>query len=164
MEAVAHHLQIEALSRRNDGGEPDLFARSAYNRYYYATFLCVREALITLDSGWSRLPHADYPKTLEGQVLKTLQGGKKRAVKIGDSGLITKCQQADRAARQLAKLMRESSAVRVVADYEPSIRVDFADSGRFRLSGVEITDAHRWPLQAKVWTETIMSAWRQVNA
>lgn len=164
MEAVAHFLQMEAISRHRSGEDCDMFARSAYNRYYYAAFLSVREVLSALDPNWARLPHAAYPQTIEGQVIKTIRSGRSKASKFGDFELEAQCQRALAAAKQLAKLMRDSSAVRVVADYEPAVPVNFVSSGRFNLGGVEITSAHQWPGQARTWAEAIALAWRQVNA
>lgn len=164
MELVAHHLQIEAVSRPT-AYEKDLFGRSSYNRYYYATFLSVREMLGKLDSTkWLRTPHANVPGILSGTVKETLKKERLKAQKIGDAELVTLCNRAVAACDSLAGLMKEGSAVRVTADYYPEIPIDFTDSPRFKLNSIDITAAHDWPLRARVLCTTITAAWAQVNA
>lgn len=68
MEIVGLHLQREAVKSGKPAEESDLFGRSAYNRYYYASFLCVRRLLIELEfqvgqattRGLSELIAGDY--------------------------------------------------------------------------------------------------------
>lgn len=163
MEVVAHHLQVTALGR-GDAMERDLFGRSSYNRYYYATFLCVRQVLRQLRPEWDELPHADYPKVLLGAVLKVLDNGRQRAQKLQDNELVTQCSRAIVAARELARLMTASSTTRKVADYHPEILVNFVHGDRFTLNNVDVTEAHQWPQRAKAWATEISAAWRQVNA
>ena len=50
MQEVAHYLQIEALKQLAQ--HKDAFARSAYNRYYYACFLALRDAFAKMNSQW----------------------------------------------------------------------------------------------------------------
>lgn len=162
LEVVAHHLQMTALGRA-DATERDLFGRSSYNRYYYATFLCVRDVLARLRPEWGMLPHAAYPELLMGTVLKILSKGREQAQKLQDKELVSQCQRASVAARELASLMRASSTTRKVADYHPEIAVNFVHADRFTLNNVEVTEAHQWPERAKAWAREIEAAWRQVN-
>jgi len=163
MRTVAQHLQVKALELRRQGGEFDVFARSAYNRYYYATFLVARECISGLDKNWSHLPHADYPKVIDGKIIKKITEARRKAVNLGDKDLIQTCQQAVYAARSLSLLMKSSSSVRVVADYHPDVPVSFDGSDRFTLAGVDITDAHQWPNRAKAYGTSIADAWRQID-
>lgn len=163
MKVVAHHLQVTALKSENVTAR-DLFGRSSYNRYYYATFLIVRKVLAQLRSEWGSLPHAAYPELLQGRVNTVLVNGRQKAQKMQDAELVNQCQRALVAARELAALMRASSAIRVVADYHPEIPVNFSHSDRFALNNVDITEAHQWPERAEAWAREIESAWRQVNA
>ena len=161
MESVAHHLQLEAV-RRTKTEECDEFGRSAYNRYYYATFLRVRKMIAALDAAWSQLPHASYPLTLRGAVRKKLQNGRSKAQRVGDHDLAATCARALSAATEIADLMEAASATRVVADYNPQIPVDFT-GGRFSLNNVRITDAHEWPKKADVWSSIIEKTWIQLG-
>lgn len=163
MEVVAHYLQTEAVNRVVVA-EKDLFGRSSYNRYYYATFLLVRELLRALDPRWGELPHADYPKILTGSIKDTLKKGGVRARKASDWDLSDHCKQAMAAASELAKLMAQGSATRVTADYHPEIPVQFNPGERFTLNSIDITVAHQWPPRARVLTAVIASTWRQINA
>jgi hypothetical protein len=163
VEIVAHHLQIQALSRASLG-EKDLFGRSAFNRYYYATFLVVRAALTQIDPTWSRLPHGDYPSVLKGTVKGRIDAGRKQAQRSGDADAITLCQRANAATHELANLMSTAYASRVVADYRPEILIAFGAGGRFQLNAVDVNDAHQWPDRARIWTAEILAAWRQTNA
>lgn len=164
MEIVAYHLQKEAINRRSNPVECNLFGRAAYNRYYYAMFLIVREKLVDLNPDWSGTGHSSYPEILNGTVKKRIASGRKSAVKIGDGPLIALCQKALHAAHQLSELMRLGYAVRVVADYNPQVSVNFISADRFKLNDVEITAAHEWPDRAKIYADTIASAWSQINA
>lgn len=163
MEAVALHLQQEAVKRDEDTGR-DLFGRSAYNRYYYATYLTVRALISMLNAQWKNLPHSDYPSLLEGKLLEEIKRGKKRAQKLSDGQTIQICQQAQHAAHCLADVMKKGNAARVIADYHPDVAVNFISGGRFALNGVDISDAHQWPSRASAWSDSIKMAWQQINA
>lgn len=163
MENVARHLQVRAISLHQSGDDGDTFARSAYNRYYYAMFLSVRSCLSGLNAAWSRLPHSNYPEVLENTVQKKINDGRRRAQKISDQKLLRICSQGLNAARNLADIMKAGYSIRVISDYQPEIRVSFDSSDRFNLNGVDITVAHQWPQQAKVFGVLIAQAWRQID-
>ncbi len=163
MEIVGLHLQREAVKSGKPAEESDLFGRSAYNRYYYASFLCVRRLLIELDSKWDKLPHADYPNLLRVTIKTEIDKHKRRAQRLNDSALVQLCLQAINASHELAKIMEKGFVTRVVADYRPEIKVDFTGGDRFRLQSVEITEAHQWPEKAYALAQTISSAWKQTH-
>lgn len=162
MEVVAQHLQQVALAR-TDPGDRDHFGRSAFNRYYYATFLQVKAGLGSLDSDWSTIAHADIPGVLRGSVQRELKLGRTRAQRTNDAELVRLCSKALSAASDLAILMEKGYATRVAADYHPEILVDFSSQPSFRLNTVPVEDAHGWPYRARVLIGTITSAWKQVN-
>lgn len=159
---VAHHLQIHAISI-TDSQARDLFGRSSYNRYYYATFLLVRSTLVQMRPEWGRAAHASIPEILTTSICRVLNQGRVRARKLGDMEMERRCHRAIKAARDLAHLMHESSATRVVADYQPEITVNFLHASRFSLNNVEITDAHQWPDRAAAWLHEIYGTWVQIN-
>lgn len=84
MEVVALHLQNVA-STRSDPVERDLFGRSAFNRYYYASYHNVKYVLGILKSEWGGIPHGDIPDVLVGQVKKKLVKGRERAQRSSDN-------------------------------------------------------------------------------
>lgn len=161
MQEVGHHLQVEAIKKTGD--ERDLFARSAYNRYYYAVYLAVRRMLTDLDPRWAQIAHKSCPELLKGEITKNYKKAKTRANKNGDSALIPKLDQGIRAAAALASLMEKANAARVVADYEPSEAVNFTTAKRFSLRSIEITEAHEWDSSVRMFTHSIKEAWNQVN-
>ncbi|WP_161809381.1 hypothetical protein, partial [Stenotrophomonas nitritireducens] len=128
------------------------------------TFLSVRQVLARLNTAWGTQPHANYPGTLNGQIVKALKKGKERAKNLSDQRLISQCSRAITAAKNLANLMASSYAIRVVADYYPEIPIDFTHADRFALNNVDITEAHHWPEKAKAWAKEIEDAWRQLDA
>ena len=162
VQKVAHHLQVKAVALE-DPVERDLFGRSSYNRYYYATFLSVRAVLAEMRSEWGEMAHASLPEVLTAKVCNTLGKGRKKADKMGDMELVRQCNRAIKAAKELALLMRTSSATRVVADYHPEILISFVHGERFTLNEVGITEAHQWPEKAKAWLVDIQGAWNQLD-
>jgi hypothetical protein len=161
MHNVAHHLQIIAVEKQE--ADRDIFARSAYNRYYYGVFLCVRQFLNDIDPKWSKLPHKDYPELLRGTISSTYKKARTKANKCDDQELLKLLDSAIRSSAALASLMEKASKIRVVADYEPSEPVNFSNSLRFSLKGIEITEAHSWDEQSNLWIKNIKQAWMQIN-
>lgn len=161
MQIVAHHLQKEAIPKSGD--ERGLYARSAYNRYYYNTFLIVRALLSEMDVKWSRMPHKDYPIFLKSTIIKDYKAAKVRAKKTNDSVLERKVESGIRAAQALASLMEKANGVRIVADYEPSEKVNFKSADRFSLKSIDITQAHEWNDSVTLWVKDIKQAWDHIN-
>lgn len=161
MKIVAEHLQQQAFSR--PAPERDFFGRSAFNRYYYATYLLVKNTLSNLKKEWSSdLPHAQTAEILRGKITRNLKEGRKVASKIGDKELIDTCSRAISAAEDLAKIMEQGRAIRVVADYEPSKKIHFFDND-FSLNEVSVQEAQRWPHKANALLLSIEDAWMNVN-
>ena len=145
MELVADHLCQEVL-RRADQTERDLFGRTAFNRYYYATFLKVRSGLRRLNTPeWANLPHKDIPEVLKGTIRKRLAKGKIAASKVSDNEVVNLCGRAQHAALELSDIMKKGYATRVVADYSPEIEVTFSAGQEFFLNSVGTKDAREWP-------------------
>lgn len=162
MEIVAHHLQQHA--RTQTGIDADLFGRAAFNRYYYATYLHVREGLGSLDSAWKRQPHKDIPLLFTGAIKKELRKGEQQARRVGDGAAVSLCQKGISAAHDLSKVMIAAYAVRVVADYEPEIHVTFGNDHSFSLKEFTIEDAKSWKAKAEAYMKVIIQAWNQANA
>ncbi len=95
MQIVGDELQRLALAER-DPINFDLLGRSAFNRYYYATFLTTRKTLAMMQSNWKGTPHAEIPNLLKTNLKKKESYSIKAQVKQG-----------------LIKLRRRSSISRV---------------------------------------------------
>lgn len=163
MQSVAHHLQVEA-NRLAPIGDADMFARSAFNRYYYATFLCVREALVEIDSKYQHtLSHKEIPEMLRGKIQKRIKAIQRKASRLDDARLVSECKQASSQNLKFAEVLSKAYAIRVVADYNPDTQVDFT-SPRFQLSGVSVNEAHDWNQLASVWSSAVLGVLRQENA
>lgn len=163
MEMVALHLEDEALRRTPDSGR-DLFGRSAFNRYYYATFLRVQNALRLHRPQWAKNGHSKLPKILKDEVIKELKASLERGKKTGDSEVTKLCSDAISAAKALASLLEEGYATRVTADYFPDVPVNFVSAKEFKLNAITVTHAHGWPTKASGFVATLEKAWRQINA
>lgn len=160
MHRVAHHLQIHAVSAVPN--DRDIYARSAFNRYYYDLFLLVRGMLASFDSEkWSSLPHVAYPEVLR-KIAKDFQKEQRQAQRNGDMPLHTILQLAVSASKALASLMEKAYGVRVVADYTPEESINFVSAGRFSLKNIDITEAHNWRTDVETWIKNIEQAWRQL--
>jgi hypothetical protein len=162
-ESVAHHLQQQAIRERNNAAQADSFGRSAFNRYYYAMFIRTRKLLSALDPGWSRLPHKAYPELLRGQILKHFKDAERRAVKLGDTELVSACSKAAAYSCELAGIFSKSNAIRVISDYEPDEPIKFTDNERFSLRDVKISVAHEWPTKADILCIFIEKTWNASN-
>ena len=163
MQSVAHHLQLQAVKIASIA-DAEPFARSAFNRYYYATFLCVRNALAQIDPSYGHsLNHKQIPEMLCGSIHRRIKDIRKRASKLDDADLVKNCDMASRENLAFAEVLRTAYAIRVVADYEPQISVSFEHS-RFKLQSVSITDAHGWFEHASVWSSAVLDVIRQENA
>jgi len=163
MERVAHHLQLHALGL-DSSDDRDVFGRSAYNRYYYAAFLRARTMMTRLNpTQWAELAHATYPALLGGEIRKELKKGKERSRRVGDAQAVSAFSRALTAADGIAALMRDASSVRVVADYNPHIPIEFLPGGRFSLNNVDITTAHQWVTKVDTWATAIEAAWSYID-
>lgn len=162
MKVVAHHLQTHA-SKLPDTVERDLFARTAFNRYYYATYLDVKKVLGALNPSWGRINHSEVPEIVSGPLHKVLSKGREQAKRESDPSTADLCSRAMNATHLLAALMTSGYATRVAADYDPEILIDFTDVFDFALNAVRVKEASDWPGKARAYLYTISSAWKQVH-
>lgn len=160
---VADYLKEQALARTGTD-DFDVFGRSAFNRYYYATFLIIREkfyAMGVLQAGQG-LPHANVPERLRGTLKKEFSKARLKIHRSGDKDLSGKIHSAESATEDLARMIEEAKAIRTLADYEPEISIVLSRRG-FSLVNVDIDTAKAWPQKAEGYLRVIESAWRQVN-
>lgn len=159
MESVALFLQTKATSYPTASRDFDLFGRSSFNRYYYATYLQVRALLGSLNKTWATAQHSSIPELLVGQVLERITRQRRRAQRLNDRDAIQICGRAKEAVHSLATLMKTAYAVRVTADYSPEIAIIPDNHGRFQLNLVSVTTAHDWPDLAQEYGQRIRRAW-----
>ncbi|TDM06122.1 MAG: hypothetical protein C4K60_15855 [Ideonella sp. MAG2] len=162
MEDVAQHLQQEAI-KRTDPGQRDEFARSAFNRFYYATFIPLSRSLADMKDQWTELPHKDVPELLRGSLIRELKLGKKRAEKLGDNDTAGLCARAISNCHEVAAIMETGYAVRVAADYKSEVRIDFSSGADFKLSNVPVSIAKQWPKRVEAYVGSISAAMRQLS-
>lgn len=161
MEVVAQHLKGHATAL-SAGVDRDLFGRSAFNRFYYATFLTVKADLMTAIPDLPR-DHAGIPNFLRTTVKNQLAKGAGKARRADDSALVSICSRAKSAAFELADLLEEGYTTRVVADYNPDIPVSFDGRSNFALNNISVEHAQTWPHRARAFTRSIVNAWRQIS-
>lgn len=142
--SVADHLALRAKGLKDE--EADAFGRSAFNRYYYASYLTVRELLGAMDAAWETVSHATISSLLEGAVLLKL---KKEAKKQEKSGLISKntekglIHKASTASSEIASMLKIAYGVRVISDYKPDVKIIFTAS-EFRVDEHSDIEAKNW--------------------
>lgn len=136
---------LSAEARKSEGGIADAYGRSAFNRYYYAVYLEVRELLLKFKSDWD-VKHAKAPEYLEENLqeifrreikrqersqLLTHAEGKRIASAVSSSGSV------------IAQVLRVAYKVRVISDYEPDEPVKF-DQSTFHLDSHSEGEAKGW--------------------
>lgn len=164
MQIVGDRLSELARTEKK-GDQVDAFARSAFNRYYYAAFLTTREMLRTLNTNWTRTPHAAIPELLNGQVFARIKMETSRQWKSGELTRKKSIQmktEAKQAAAKLADLLRIANHIRVVADYLPEEELLW-DGDTFKLSGQTISAASRWSRYASMHAGILLKVWRNLG-
>jgi len=160
LQIVGKHLEEEAL-RRSSADEVDLFGRSAFNRYYYATFWIVRATLGEIDPKWSSLSHSSVPDLLTGAVRKKLKKELEKAERLGLQGGSVR-NRINLSTDGLATLMRHAYSKRVEADYGISTRVTKVNQTLY-LGDEKISSAFHWPSRAKTLTEDLLNVSKQLG-
>ena len=163
METVALFLRDQALTRTVPL-EQDQFARSSFNRYYYAAFLRVRHGLANMSTGRDDIAHAAMPELLRGGITNALKKGLVQAKRNEDRDLVSVCSFALTASAELAALLDQGRMTRVAADYRPDEPVDFSTVPDFSLNEVTVKMARSWQRRADLYMQTIEKAWRQIGA
>ena len=146
LRSVAEHLSVHAKGLGSGDAEADAFGRSAFNRHYYATFLTVRELLVTINKAWATTPHAAIPVLIEKNLVARIKEAAERQVRshaLGASRKSAIVSQAMSAASEIASVLKSAYTIRVAADYEPSHKIVFGASG-IELDSCSIGEASRW--------------------
>lgn len=161
MKIVGEKLKSLALSEVDEVNK-DLFGRSAFNRFYYATFLVTREMLGDLDSKWKHTPHKEIPNLLVTGVRKPVitqlkQNEKKDLIKKGQLKLLQN--KLYNATSDLSNLLDEAYDIRIVADYEPENPITI-NKKVIMLNSCKLTSANTWVDRAKAYCKDIRKVWR----
>ncbi|CAI0833800.1 hypothetical protein [Serratia ficaria] len=147
---VAEHLTKQANASHRKGTQSivlaDAFARSAFNRYYYACFLYVRTFVSSLESKWSNVAHLDVPKLLRSNVKQKIDTELKKGEKIGSltsAGYLSKKSIVLTSLEIIASTMSLAYSVRGIVDYEPEIKITF-NEGAFTINTTTVAEAKGW--------------------
>ncbi len=146
LHSVADHLSSHANALGSVDTDADAFGRSAFNRYYYETYLTVRDLLVTIDAAWGKTPHAKIPDHLEKSLVNRIKETAKRQKRTGmltPSRNNTIVYQTMSAATNIASILKSAYSVRVAADYEPTHKIVFRLVG-FELDSCSIGEANSW--------------------
>ena len=143
----------------------DFFARSAFNRYYYDSFLQVRELLRTLNIGGRKPSHSQAPRFLADHVLKEVRKSLKKARKsnlIDDAHKEELERNASAALVALSQVLTQARNLRVVADYEPEVSVKRSED-IFTLNETTLQSAGNWPRTTNKLVEVVWNALREAG-
>lgn len=162
MRLVAEHLEKEALKRRKRPDELDSFARSAFNRYYYATFLQARLLIRQFKPAW-RGTHGGLPADLVSVAKRDIGLIKNKAQRSRDWEVVDKCEICTHHLHGLSELLQSAYAIRVTADYEPDILATIEKGGAITMGQKKITEAKNWPVQAANFSGKIEGFWSKLN-
>lgn len=170
MKIVADYLAERAGTVVDDDGK-DEFARSAYNRYYYACFLHTRDLLATVDPKLTEARHKNIPDQLIKNVKKPLLGKLTKITRDGKKGHLKEAAatiaHAISCVENLSTLLSEAYGVRVVADYHPEIRVLFSEKDNrniITLHATTIEEARSWASRTLSFIGTINHAWKYAKS
>jgi len=164
MNKVGEKLQDWAVGSHEEN-ESDAFGRSAFNRYYYAAYLETRDMLSMLDPKWARTSHKDIPQLLKRTVTAVIR---KEANTQRKAGLITGgrasglCSTSNDAASELSNLLESAYDIRVVADYNPDIRV-VKNGAKIELANEKLDSARTWKNRASIYTKQILKVWKELG-
>jgi len=164
MKIVGEKLEDWAL-KEPDIAVKDKFGRSAFNRFYYATFLATRAMLGALDKKWLEPSHGEIPNLLEGKVKKSATQVLKSSLK---NSLITHKEHSallsglNHATSDLANLMREAYDIRRIADYEPEMKIK-QNQKVISLHTCKLTTACTWPDRANRYCSIIQKVWKETG-
>ncbi|EOY5423051.1 hypothetical protein I6M88_20300 [Citrobacter sedlakii] len=147
---VADHLVKQANATRRKGEVhtilADAYGRSAFNRYYYACFLNIREFVSTIDSNWGKVKHAEVPTLLRVSVNRKIEIELQKSERIGDLTLgeyRSKKSLLRTSLENMASTMALAYTIRGVVDYEPEIEMIFGD-GSFSINKMSVASAKGW--------------------
>ncbi|AJJ18879.1 hypothetical protein NUF47_003397 [Yersinia enterocolitica] len=160
---VAEHLSSHAKKCHDDAA--DAFGRTALNRYYYATYLSVREFLGQMDKSWEGQSHSEIPTLLEGKLLKRIKDAAKNQER---SGLLTKPKSksfiasASSATSLIASILKSAYSIRVISDYKPNEKLVFSKDG-FSFGDHTDLEARNWRNRVEIQKGILLNISRELG-
>jgi len=141
------------------------YGRSAFNRYYYAAYLIVRDTIMDIDPKWARCSHKDLPSLLQKTIYRQARDQALRLEKAGQlsarqrTTLITSIKICT---DSLAQLLQSGYAIRCVADYSPEEIVVYRDKN-LHLGECTTSAAQHWPRRAARSAGQLQAKWRELG-
>ena len=160
MKIVGDQLATWALAQTEDD-KKDLFGRSAFNRYYYAAFLSVRQMLGELEPKWQRTAHRNIPDLLKRTLKRKLKSAIDKGILPRGEGMQV-IEKHSKSISGLADLLKQAYKVRISADYEPEERIQQTNKV-ISLSDHTLTSAEKWPGRADSYCKAIRRAWKDAG-
>lgn len=143
--------------------DTDAFGRSAFNRFYYASFLITREMLGKFNSEWMNSPHSQIPSLLNGKVKKRIMDVGRVQLKYQtiDKGKLSSVQSSLHA---LSELLQDAYKVRCDADYCPEKKITRTQiKGELLLEQKTLSSARKWVKQTEMHTKNIQRIGRDLG-
>ncbi|GJL56650.1 MAG: hypothetical protein NPIRA02_37820 [Nitrospirales bacterium] len=152
MQKVGEKLAEWAKSESNTQ-DVDAIGRSAFNRFYYASFLLTREMLGNFDSQLMKARHASIPEILNGSIKKKIQRvSRSRKNMISQKDV----SQAFDSLNALSSLLQDAYKVRCDADYCPEKKIiRNGVKGEIFLEEKKLSSASNWQRHAERYVKII---------
>ena len=163
MQIVAKHLELEA--NRRQGEELDLFARSAFNRYYYACYRLVWQLHKTVYPEMNVPGHRDLPDKIERSLYRKFLSQFQRAAKrrlISEGKAKQLRSSVRRSTSELSNVLRQSYGVRCTADYHPEILV-IREGSKLVLELTSLAVAPGWVKRVNQLCSSLISEWKSLG-
>lgn len=164
MKIVGEQLQDWAEGKKI-AHEKDVFARSAFNRFYYAAFLITRDMLGELKPEWKKTAHKNIPDLLLTSVKKSVDNELKKLFKKGIFSVSEKSllkTKINSATIELSNLLKEAYELRVIADYDPEVPIEIKNN-ILQLRKYKLNSAREWPGKASAFCKMIRKVWGDVG-
>jgi len=164
MRQVADHLRQQTVTLGSEQ-DVDAFARSAFNRYYYASYLVARGLDREIRAAAQSPGHKALPEiivgTLRERILRELRSAAKS--RLLPYGRVESCKaKVCSATQSLSELLISGYGLRVIADYEPE-QIAHRNGKTVLLSGTTLDAAARWPERADRFCGEILSVWKELG-
>lgn len=164
MQIVAEKLAEIAMSEKTEINA-DLFGRSAFNRYYYSSYLQVRDMLGHIDKAWAHSSHKSIPDILTGSFSKLIKKTTKDQYKVGLLNLTDSEQyktRAIKASAEIADILITAYSIRIDADYFPDKKIKI-EKGTLYLSNQSLSCAKNWLSRVSFLKGEVLHVCRQLG-
>lgn len=125
MKVVGDNLAKTALSEA-DVDSAGLYAKSAYNRYYYHCWLELRDELVSLIGGSKKIGHGSEAGSVLHSSYKAIL--RRELDKVYPTASSTKKSELDVFVKEVAALITKLYRIREAADYRSDAKIDINGS------------------------------------